>query len=156
METICKNREETGLLAGEIHSKLLKLGGVGAHAVIVCLSGELGTGKTTLVGFLAEHFGIESNIISPTFVIMKNYKVRDSCFKTLVHIDAYRLESSDELAKLGWQEILENGENIIFVEWPERVGGLLPENCVKIELRHLGGDVRQIKILWPEKKKTKK
>lgn len=156
MEILCHTHEMTRDLAEEIYKKLPILAGCGKTATVVCLSGELGSGKTTLVGFIAKKFGVKNPIISPTFVIMKNYKIRNSYFDKLVHIDAYRLESAGQLENLGWLDVVGNPRNIIFIEWPERVAGILPKNCVKINLKHLGGDSRQIKILWPKKKKTKK
>src|ERR1035437_10881724 len=99
-------------------------------ATIIALSGDLGAGKTTLAQEVARILGIKENVISPTFVIMKRYGISDplSHYNDLVHIDAYRLKSSNELLHLGWSEISANPKNIILVEWPELVPECIPES----------------------------
>lgn len=115
-------------------------------ATIVTLSGDLGTGKTTLSKEIAKQLGVKENVISPTFVIMKKYKVVDDTFKYLIHIDAYRLNKNEELLKLGWQEILEDKNNLVIIEWPENVTGCIPENVCKVKLLHIGGNERSVDI----------
>lgn len=118
------------------------------QATVVALSGELGAGKTTLTQEIARQLGIKENVNSPTYVIMKKYKIplSTSHFRFLIHIDAYRLESEQELEKLGWQEIIADPENLILIEWPERVKKLIPKDTMKILLKH-GGKHRLIDIL---------
>lgn len=108
------------------------------QATVVALSGELGAGKTSLTQEIARQFGIKENVNSPTYVIMKKYKIPLSTygFRLLIHIDAYRLESEQELEKLGWQEIIAEPENLILIEWPERVKKLIPKDAVRISLEH--------------------
>lgn len=91
------------------------------QATLVTLSGKLGTGKTFFVRACARALGIRAKIISPTFVIIKSHKLKAKSYKLFIHIDCYRLESSKELLKLGWREILSDSRNLIFLEWPERV-----------------------------------
>ena len=90
-------------------------------AAVLALSGELGSGKTAFVKALAKELGVEETVTSPTFVIEKIYKLSHSRFKNLVHVDAYRLESAHELEVLGFKELLQNAENLVAIEWPERV-----------------------------------
>jgi len=116
-------------------------------AKVIALSGELGSGKTTLTQELGRILGIENNIISPTFVIMKIYNIDSnsiyySSFKKLIHIDAYRLESFSELLKIGWQELIEDKDNLIIVEWPEKVKGCFDSNSFWVKLGHVDDQTR--------------
>lgn len=104
-------------------------------ATVVGLQGELGAGKTYFAQNLGKMMGVE-RMPSPTFSIMNFYDVDWHGFKKLVHIDAYRLEHEDELAKLGWSALIENSENLILVEWPERVEGLMPKDARRIHFHH--------------------
>lgn len=115
-------------------------------AVVLALSGDLGAGKTTLTKELALSLGINENVISPTFVLMKIYQTNSIVFKKLIHIDAYRLEKEDELFGLGWEEILNNKENLIIVEWPEKVKICLPKETIWIKLGHVDEETRTIEF----------
>lgn len=120
-------------------------------AFVVGLYGDLGAGKTTFTQAVAKCFGIGDVVTSPTFVIEKIYKILassqhlESRFENLIHIDAYRLESSDELLHLGWKEIISNPKNLILIEWPERVSDIMPEH-IKVKLTHLEENSREIEI----------
>ena len=117
------------------------------NALIVGLYGDLGSGKTTFVKGIAKVFGLEKTITSPTFVIEKIYKLKNQVFDNLIHIDAYRLKSGDELLSLGWEEISKNPKNIIFIEWPENVNDILPSDVEKIKFRFVDENVREITFL---------
>jgi tRNA threonylcarbamoyladenosine biosynthesis protein TsaE len=104
-------------------------------ATVVGLQGDLGAGKTHFAQNLGKVMGVE-RMPSPTFSIMNIYPVEWQGFKKLIHIDAYRLESEDELAKLGWAELLADPANLILVEWPERVEGLMPKEAKRIHFKH--------------------
>ena len=105
-------------------------------ATVVALQGDLGSGKTYFVQNFGKILGVTEPIISPTFVIMNIYRIDWRGFKKLVHIDAYRLEKEQELLNLGWEKLLEDSENIIFIEWPERVEGLIPKESKRILFKH--------------------
>lgn len=105
-------------------------------ATVIALQGELGAGKTHFTQLFGKVMGIEENMPSPTFVIMKSYDVDWRGFKKLIHIDAYRLEREEELLNLGWEELVNDPANIIFIEWPENVPGLIPEDAKKVILKH--------------------
>ncbi len=113
-------------------------------ATIVALSGDLGAGKTTLTQSIARELGIQENVISPTFVIMKNYIIKNSQWNNFVHIDAYRLNSCNELLNLGWNELINNPKNLILIEWPEKVQEIIPQNARNIFLSHKNEDEREI------------
>ncbi|HTK33518.1 MAG TPA: tRNA (adenosine(37)-N6)-threonylcarbamoyltransferase complex ATPase subunit type 1 TsaE [Candidatus Paceibacterota bacterium] len=101
-------------------------------ALVVGLSGHLGAGKTAFTKCVAQILGIEEDITSPTFVIMKLYliggKVKNEAthvevpWKKLVHIDAYRLEDKEQLQVLEWDKLIADRDNLILIEWPENVG----------------------------------
>ncbi len=91
-------------------------------ALVVGLSGHLGAGKTAYVKALARILGIQEDITSPTFVIMKNYDIAHGPWKKVVHIDAYRLEKKEELTALQWDNVISDPQNVILIEWPENVG----------------------------------
>lgn len=90
-------------------------------ATVISLRGDLGAGKTVFSkGFLSA-FGIKK-VLSPTFVIMKRYRIKSAEFKNIYHFDCYRLGSPEELEVLKIKDILSDPENIILMEWPERAG----------------------------------
>jgi len=105
-------------------------------ATVIGLQGDLGSGKTHFVQKFGQVVGIEEHIVSPTFVIMKIYDISWCNFKKLIHIDAYRLENSKELLNLGWEDLISNPENMIFIEWPERVEGIMPKDSKRIIFKH--------------------
>jgi len=115
-------------------------------ATVVALSGELGAGKTNLTQEIARQFGVKENIISPTFVIMKNYKITNKKFKNLIHIDAYRIETPDEFSHLNWKNIFSNKDNLILIEWPEKIAKIIPKNAIKVFLSHIDEETREIKF----------
>ena len=106
----------------------------GDGATLVTLAGELGAGKTAFVKAVAKALGIEEVVTSPTFVLEKIYKLGSSTskFERLIHIDAYRLEKSADLAPLGFDELMKDSGNLILLEWPERVSGALPSPTITI------------------------
>ncbi len=113
-------------------------------ATVVALSGDLGAGKTTLTQAIARELGVKENIISPTFILMKKYSLKNAHYKQLVHIDAYRFDHHDELLKLGWAELCANPENLILIEWPEKVIGIIPQQALWVELTHKDEHTRSI------------
>lgn len=119
-----------------------------SRATVVFLSGDLGAGKTTFVTSLAKDLGVEEDISSPTFVILKRYKTKDIRFPYLVHIDAYRLGSFEELRKIKIEEYLKDTNNLICIEWPEMVVSDVLQADKTITLSHGStDDLREISIL---------
>jgi tRNA threonylcarbamoyl adenosine modification protein YjeE len=115
-------------------------------ATLVALSGDLGAGKTALSQAVARALGVQGAVISPTFVIMKIYDTKHPAYKRLVHIDAYRLESSSELERLGWRELLADPANLILIEWPEKVPEAIPSGALRVTLSHVNDDEREIEL----------
>ena len=139
-KTFTKN--EIPVIAKEILSTL----GLGDTATVVALSGDLGAGKTTLTQEIARELGVRDNVISPTFVIMKQYEIKNGKHKQLIHIDAYRLNSHKELVTLGWEELISNPKNLILIEWPEKVEEIIPKHTKKIKLSHRSEYEREIEF----------
>jgi tRNA threonylcarbamoyladenosine biosynthesis protein TsaE len=120
-------------------------------AKILALSGDLGSGKTTLTQVIAKDLNIKQKIISPTFVIMKIYNINPnsiyhSFFKKLIHIDAYRLEKPDEILKINWLEIVEDKDNLIIVEWPEKIKKHIKGGFLWVKLEHINEQTRSIEF----------
>lgn len=123
------SEQETIELAREIAPKL-------KGGDILALSGDLGAGKTTFTKGLAVALGITKNVTSPTFAIMNVYELPEikNGIKTLVHIDAYRLETSDEILTIGVQDYLSQPDILTVIEWPEKIQPML-DNYKMIELK---------------------
>ena len=111
-------------------------------AFVLALKGELGAGKTSFVQGLARGFGIKENALSPTFLIVKQYKLSKQ--RTFYHIDCYRLKSPKELLSLEWKEIIQNPNNIVAVEWADKVKSIIPKHALWISFFHKGGGTRAI------------
>ncbi len=144
MEYVSKNLDDTREIAAKVAANIEPNK---EEATVIGLYGDLGSGKTTFMKFFAEHFGVEEDVQSPTFVIMKIYKILSSklqapSFSKLIHIDAYRLDSGQELLNLGFQEILSDPRNIVCIEWPERVSEVLPKHIV-LNFSHAEGDEKR-------------
>jgi len=140
---IAKNIKEMAFIAEAILKDVVE-----AHsskAVVLALSGELGAGKTSLTQNIARLLGVKNRVSSPTFVIMKRYPLFKKSFKYLFHLDAYRLKNEKELLSLGWKEIVGNKDNIVIIEWPERVSRAIPKNAYKVSITHHKDGGRAIK-----------
>lgn len=130
---ITSSSEETKQFAANLAKKF--------NRGILALSGELGSGKTTFVQGFAKGLGIKEKIISPTFIIIRQYPL-PAGRQELYHIDLYRVEN---FQGLGLKEILENPNNIVLIEWAEKLN-YLPKNTKKITIEKLDSDKRLITI----------
>ncbi len=99
---------------------------------LICLAGDLGSGKTTLAQGIARGWGSLDVVTSPTFVLINEYRRADST--TLYHFDAYRLSGVTEANALGFMELLEDSGPMV-IEWPERIAQVLPPYRLWISLR---------------------
>jgi len=99
---------------------------------VIAMIGDLGTGKTTLTKYIAKGLGIEENINSPTFTIVKEHR---SGRLPLFHFDAYRLGSGEELLDIGADEYFYDG-GVCVVEWADLVMDVIPEDAILIEIRY--------------------
>jgi len=126
---------------------------------IICLSGDLGTGKTTFTQGFLRGLGIKDAITSPTFAILKQYKVESIKYKArnskrlihptsyflqdVYHIDAYRINSKD-LLDLGWKDFAGKPDSIVIIEWAERVKKLIPSSALWIKFEWIDEKERKI------------
>ena len=113
-----------------------------AHLYI--LTGSLGAGKTTFIKSVASQLGITDTVVSPTFNLMKVYQTPRSDITHLVHIDAYRLESKEELKALKLSEWFSNPHVLIMIEWGEKVESVLPSFVRTLLFSHNGESHRTI------------
>jgi tRNA threonylcarbamoyladenosine biosynthesis protein TsaE len=147
--TKSKSLKETRKIAQKVLDGLLPNKG----ATVLALSGDLGSGKTAFAKEIGYLLGIPTDeITSPTFVIMKIFDipapggVHHSLFDHFIHIDAFRLEKEIELTNLGWNEIVADPKNLIIVEWPEIVKGLIPKDAVTIKFKFTDEETREIVV----------
>lgn len=133
-EIITKNAEETRKLGLKLSKKI-------NGGEIICLEGELGSGKTTFSQGILEGLGAEKPYTSPTFLVMKKYDIENNNIKNVYHIDTYRVEEGDVL-DLGWEEITKSSENIVIVEWPERINSIIPGKSLRISFKSVDKDQR--------------
>lgn len=98
-------------------------------ALVFALTGNLGSGKTTFVQGFLKSFGIKKRITSPTFVLIKNYG-------RAYHIDCYRISKPKEMLELNFKEIIRNPKNIVLIEWPEKISGILPKSSIWLKFKH--------------------
>jgi len=133
-----------------------------AGAFVIGLYGNLGSGKTTFTKYLAKALRVKETITSPTFILQKNFNINwpkklapqksneksvaPERFKKLYHFDVYRIDSEKELASLHWPEIISNPQNIVVIEWPERVAGSLPSGILKIKFTFVDESTREVEI----------
>ena len=133
LEFISHSPEETEQFAYELASKV-------SAPQVICLTGDLGAGKTAFTRGFARYFGIKKGVSSPTFIIMHRYTGAE----VINHYDLYRLNDYDELLDIGFEEQIESG--ISLIEWPDNFMEYLPEDKIVIRITRLGENERQISL----------
>lgn len=114
---------------------------------MLALTGELGSGKTTFVQGFAKGLLVKERILSPTFILLREFRVRHPFFHTLYHIDCYRLDNPvPELLHLGFKEIIADPRAFVLVEWADRIKKILPRNVLWIGFSHGDRNKRSITI----------
>ncbi|WP_235012520.1 tRNA (adenosine(37)-N6)-threonylcarbamoyltransferase complex ATPase subunit type 1 TsaE [Pedobacter africanus] len=113
-----------------------------AHAHIFIFEGDMGAGKTTLIKSLAKVMGVTEVVSSPTFSIVNEY---DAKGKPIYHFDFYRIKNIQEAYDIGYEEYFYSG-NTCFIEWPEKIEGLIPEHYIKISIETLAENERLLSI----------
>ena len=112
---------------------------------VICLDGDLGTGKTVFARGFARGLGITEPIVSPTFTILHGYT---GGRLPMWHFDVYRIEDPEEMEEIGYEDCF-YGDGVALVEWASLIGELIPENAVRVEIRKdpaKGFDYREIRI----------
>ncbi len=118
----------------------------GSGPFIVALEGDLGAGKTTFIKGLARGLGIRRNITSPTFLMVRRYKLPPSRrrFKNLYHVDAYRMGSARDIVSTGLKEALRDKQSVIAVEWADRIKKALPRKIIRVVIAHQKENERRL------------
>ncbi len=132
--------QKTGkLLAQEILRTKTK------KALVVGLNGELGGGKTAFVQGLARGLKTKEKPLSPTFIIFNILQIQKSDnFKNLYHFDCYRINDEKEILNLGFDEIVSNPENVVVVEWADRIKKIIPKDALMIKFKFIDEKTRKI------------
>ena len=134
LEIISHNERETELFGRQLAGQL-------KAPAVLCLYGELGSGKTALVRGLAEGMGLKCTVSSPTFTIVNEYPGNPD----LIHFDMYRLHGADELFDIGWEDYLRR-DAILAVEWSENVEDAFDGSEIRVSIRKTGESSREITI----------
>lgn len=162
---------ETKNLGEKMAKRILK--NFSPRAIVVGLIGELGGGKTTFLQGFAKGLGIKEKILSPSFVILKRFKIPDCKtkniyqgqplskmanrkienqnsklpkFKNFYHLDCYRVEKEKEILALGFKEIIFNSENIVCIEWADRIKKILPPDTLFLTFEFIDAKTRKIEL----------
>ena len=108
---------------------------MGSHRVFA-FYGEMGVGKTTFIRAICEALGVRETVTSPTFAIVNEYLIEDlsSSLKKVFHFDFYRIRRLSEAYDMGFEDYLYSG-HVCFIEWPELVEELLPEDTVNVTIK---------------------
>lgn len=137
MEIITNSEKETKKLAQEFAAKV-------TYPTVLALYGELGSGKTTFIQGLALGLGITKRILSPTFILHRQFEFGQN--HNFHHLDLYRLKDNQTEDHLGLTELFQDSNSIVAIEWPEKIENLLPKNTVRIYFEYVGESERKITI----------
>lgn len=174
MEIITKSARETEKLGEKIGNKLIinhkQSLSLRDEPLIIALYGDLGSGKTTFMQGLAIGLGVKKRVLSPTFILMREYEIGDTRYairdmkneepdtssvsritspshiSRLYHVDLYRIKDEKDVESLGIEELWTDPKNVIAIEWPEKIEKILPEKRVNIHFEYVGEDKRKIII----------
>ena len=114
---------------------------------LVLLHGDLGAAKTTLAKGIASALGVDDVVSSPSFALVNEYTTGlKASVSRLFHVDLYRLRDEDDLASIGFDELVMSADGVVIVEWPERAATMLPERFLLIELETVGTDSRRMRF----------
>lgn len=152
MEIFSKSTNDTKKLAERV-AQNLKAGD------IILLYGNLGSGKTTFTQFLAEALESKDKVVSPTFILVREYKCKRNGIKKINHLDLYRITDEEEITKGGFLDFLNEPESISIIEWPEKIEKFIPalfchpelvsgssRGCIKITFEYVSENERKINV----------
>ena len=147
---ISKSVSETHKIANNLLNNL-------NNANLLCLYGELGAGKTTFVQGLAKGLGIKKRVISPTFVMMREYNIPKFSifirqpadqFSIFYHIDLYRAESEKDIKSIDLKELWFDPKNLVVIEWAEKIKPVLPKKRIDVKFSYASQNKREIEIIY--------
>ena len=135
MEIKINNLETIGQAARQFADNI-------GRARVFAFYGKMGAGKTTFIKAVCRCLGVEDVITSPTFAIVNEY-TSDTTGDTIYHFDFYRIKKLDEVYDMGYEEYF-YGRGLCFIEWPELVESLLPDDAVKVTITEAGDGTRTV------------
>lgn len=106
--------------------------------------GKMGAGKTTFIKAVCENLGVTDVITSPTFAIVNEY-TSETSGDTIYHFDFYRIKKIEEVYDMGYEEYFYSG-SLCFIEWPELIEGLLPDDATKVTIEEDGDGSRTVRF----------
>ncbi|KPJ73724.1 hypothetical protein AMJ48_00830 [Parcubacteria bacterium DG_74_1] len=131
---------------GEILAKEILKANPGKR-LIIGLEGDLGGGKTTFLQGFAQGLGIKEKVSSPTFVILRKFRIKNPRFKNLYHIDCYRIQKPKEILDLGFKEIISDHQNIAVIEWADKIKNFLPGGSLILKFQFVDKNSREIWLI---------
>lgn len=167
MNFITRDSKQTQKLAEMLAKEIKRAGAksdlagvLSENAFIVAFVGDLGSGKTTFTQGFVKGFGIKEKITSPTFVLMHRHNIKSKNekgkskkkeikflnYKNLYHFDCYRLGKPEEILTLGFKDIVANPQNIVLIEWADKLKKLLPKNALKIKFEWVDKNRRKLVV----------
>jgi len=139
---ITKSPAQTEKLGEILAKEVLKM----KRGIVLVLEGDLGGGKTTFLKGFARGLKIKEKILSPTFILMRRFEIKNRKIKNFYHFDCYRIENEKEILNLGFKKIISLPKNLVAVEWAEKIRGILPKNVFLIKFKILGEKKREISL----------
>lgn len=133
-----RSPEQTEMLGNKIGQVLTK-------GMILCLSGDLGTGKTTLTKSVAVALDVEEYVTSPSYTIVNEYEGKFPVY----HFDVYRINEIEELYEIGYEEYF-FGQGVTIIEWASMIMELIPEDAIRVDITRLDDLERQFSISGPD------
>jgi tRNA threonylcarbamoyladenosine biosynthesis protein TsaE len=147
VEYFSKGAQETKKIGKELAERLVQR--KKEEALTLSLEGDLGGGKTTFLQGLAKGLGIKEKVLSPTFIIVRKFKIpkkKEKQFNYFFHFDCYRIKEKEEVLDLGFKDYISNPENIIAIEWGDRIKNILPKDVIRLKFIFVDKETRKIII----------
>jgi len=132
-----------GQLVGRI---INQLGETRNRAFIISLEGPLGSGKTEWLRGFIRYFAPKEQVLSPTFILMREIPLNHSFFKKIYHLDCYRFKNEKEIEVLGFKDIIRQPKNLVVIEWGDRLKKILPSGIWRLKFKHQGLKKRKITL----------
>ena len=119
-------------------------------STVYAFYGKMGAGKTTFIKAVCQELGVEDEVTSPTFAIVNEYsidRVQSSKFNVqcIYHFDFYRIKRLEEAYDIGFDDYIDSG-NLCFIEWPELIEELLPEDAIRVEIEETDNGSRIVRF----------
>lgn len=137
MKIIIDNIDSIGKAAKEFVAQM------GEHTIFA-FYGKMGSGKTTFIKAICEELGVEDVITSPTFAIVNEYHTA-TADEVIYHFDFYRIKKTEEVYDMGYEEYFYSGD-VCFIEWPELIEDLLPDDAVRVSIQEIEDGKREVEF----------